>query len=318
VVTPPTLCPAESRDTGTVPSLMVIVPREFGQVMSDAMNGLANVWKTLLVPALAVFVPVSVITVLVFAASGAADFLDTILNRPESLQALPDDVFWELARPFVVSVSIAVLLQVVGGVFVALATHTAVAAQVRGEPMSGSMASRLALNRYLRGLGATLLVILGLSILIGLGSYVWLVPALSVGTPTFAAELVALLLLAVLLGPGVWAAVSASMTTSAVALEDSGALASVRRSMRLVKGRWWATAGFLLVVGFLGGVATQLIQLVALPLVAVGDAGMGLSIASALGVLAQGLLMAAIAAMFTHWYIDLRARKESLTIESLG
>jgi hypothetical protein len=297
---------------------MVIVPREFGQVMSDAMNGLANVWKTLLVPALAVFIPVSVVTILVFGGTGAADFLDQLLNRPDSLQTLPADVFWELAQPFLVAVGVAVTLQVLAGVFVALASHSTVAAQVKGELLTPSRASRLALNRYPRGLAATVLILLSLSILLGLGSFVWLVPALSVGTPSFATELVALLLLAVLLGPGVWAGVSASMTTSAIAIESAGVLASIRRSMRLVRGRWWATAGFLLIVGFLGGVATQLIQLVALPLVAVGDVGTGLSIASALGILAQGLLVAAIAAMFTHWYIDLRARKETLSTEALS
>lgn len=108
------------------------------------------------------------------------------------------------------------------------------------------------------------------------------------------------------------------MTTSALAIESGGVLHSIRRSMRLVRGRWWATAGFTFIVGFLGGVATQLIQLVALPLVAVGDFGAGLAVATAIGVLAQGLLVAAIAAMFTHWYIDLRARKETLSSESLG
>lgn len=296
---------------------MVILPRPFGQVMSDAMNGLANVWRALVLPALAVFVPVSVITVLVFAGTGGADFLDQALNRPQSLQTLPDEVFWELAEPFFIAVGVALVLQIVAGVFVALASHSTVAAQVTGAPLSAGSASRLALHHYMTGLGATLLVVVVTSLLIGLGAFVWLVPALSVGTPNLASELIALLLLAVLLGPGVWAGVSASMTTPAVAIESRGVLRSIRRSMGLVRGRWWATAGFLLLVGFLGGVATQLIQLVALPLVAVGDVGTGLGIASALGVIAQGLLVAAIAAMYTHWYIDLRARKEDLTIESL-
>jgi len=35
-------------------------------------------------------------------------------------------------------------------------------------------------------------------------------------------------------------------------------------------------------------------------------------------VAAQGLLVAAIAAMYTHWYVDLRARRETLSTESLG
>jgi hypothetical protein len=68
----------------------------------------------------------------------------------------------------------------------------------------------------------------------------------------------------------------------------------------------------------LGGIAIQLIQLIALPLAVVGDGGAALSIASGLGVLAQGLLVAGIAAMYTYWYIDLRARKESLSTEALS
>lgn len=287
-------------------------------MLSDAMNGLANVWKTLLWPALAVFVPVSIVTIGVFSSSGGADFLDQILNRPESLQTLPEEVYWELAEPFFVAVGVAVVLQILAGVFVALASHNTVAAQVKGEPLTAGQASRLALNRYMSGLGAILVVVVSLSVLLGLGAFIWLVPALSVGTPNLAAELVAVLLLAILLGPGVWAGVSASMTTPVLAIEPEGALGSIRRSMRLVRGRWWATAGFLLIVGLLGGVATQLIQLVAVPLLAIGDIGSGLAVASALGVLAQGLLVAAIAAMYTHWYIDLRARKEALSIENLG
>lgn len=297
---------------------MVIVPRRFGQVLSDAMNGLANVWKTLLWPAVIVFIPVSIVTIGVFSSSGAADFVDQVLNRPESLQTLPEEVYWELAEPFFLAVGVAVVLQILAGVFVALASHSTVAAQVRGEPLTARAASRIALNRYLTGLGAILVVVVALSVLLGLGAFIWLVPALSVGTPNLGAELVAVLLLAILIGPGVWAGVSASMTTPVLAMEPEGALGSIRRSMRLVRGRWWATAGFLLIVGFLGGVATQLIQLVALPLVAIGDLGFGLAVASALGVLAQGLLVAAITAMYTHWYIDLRARKESLTIQGLG
>lgn len=108
------------------------------------------------------------------------------------------------------------------------------------------------------------------------------------------------------------------MTTSAVAIERRGPLGSIRRSMQLVRGRWWATAGFLVLVGLLGGIAIQLIQLIALPLAAAGGSGFAFGLASMLGVLAQGLLVAAIAAMYTHWYVDLRARKETLATDDLG
>lgn len=297
---------------------MVITPRPFGQVLGDAMNSLARTWKALLVPALVVSVPVSLATALVFRWTGGGDFLDLVVNNPTSLQGLPEEVFMELARPFYVALGLATILQVVAGVFIALAAHRAVAADLAGAALTGGEASRQALRRYPAGLGAGVLVVLIVAIMIGLGAAVWLVPVLSVGTPNAASALVAFVLFFVLLGPGIWVGVSMSMTTAAVAIEDLGILASIRRSIRLVRGRWWATAAFLLLVGLLGGIAIQMIQLIALPLAAVGGASAALTIASALGVLAQGLLIAGISAIYTHWYIDLRARRESLSSSDLG
>jgi hypothetical protein len=71
-------------------------------------------------------------------------------------------------------------------------------------------------------------------------------------------------------------------------------------------------------VGLLGGIAIQLIQLIALPLLATGRGSAALTIAAGLGVFAQGLLVAGIAAMYTHWYVDLRARQERLSTTDLG
>lgn len=296
---------------------MVITPRPFGQVLSDAVNSLGRIWRAVLVPALAVSIPVGIATAIVFRVTGGGEFLDLIVNNPENLTTLPNEVFWELARPFYTALGVATILQLLAGVFVALASHRAVAADIGGSSLSGGDVSRLALRRYPVGLGSTFLILLAVAVLITLGATVWLMPATSVGTPNPASVLVALVLLTVFLGPGIWVAVSMSMTTSAIAIESQGVLGSIQRSMRLVQGRWWPTAGFLLLVGLLGGIAIQLIQLIALPLAAVGGGGEAVTIASALGVLTQGLLVAAIAAMYTHWYIDLRARREGLTTSDL-
>ncbi len=296
---------------------MVIVPRQFGQVLNDALLALARTWKTLLVPAIVVSVPISIATIAVFGATGGADFVDLIVNNPQRLQTLPEELFWELARPFYIAIGVAGLLQLIGGVFVALTSHIAIAAHLAGAPLTIGTVARKALGRYVAGFVATILIVVTVLVLMGLGTVIWLVPATAVGTPNATSVLVALILLAVLLGPGIWAGVSASMTTSAVAIEGRGVASSIRRSMQLVRGRWWPTAGFLFLVGVLGGVAVQLIQLIALPLAAVGGGGPALSIASGLGVFAQGVLVAAIAAMYTHWYVDLRARKETLSTESL-
>lgn len=310
--------PACGREAITVPPLMVITPRPFGQVLSDAMNSLARTWRALLAPALVVSVPVSIATALIFRWTGGGDFLDLVVNNPTALQGLPEEVFMELARPFYVAMALATILQVVGGVFIALAAHRAVAAELAGAALTGGEAAKQALRRYPAGLGAGVLVVLVVAIMIGLGATVWLIPVLSVGTPNAASALVAFVLFFVLLGPGIWVGVSMSMTTSAVAIESLGILGSIRRSIRLVRGRWWPTIGFLLLVGLLGGVAIQMIQLIALPLAAVGGASQALTIASALGVLAQGLLVAGISAIYTHWYIDLRARRERVTSSDLG
>jgi hypothetical protein len=297
---------------------MVITPRPFGQVLSDAMNSLARTWRALLIPALAVSIPVSIATVVVFRLTGGGEFLDTIVNNPEALQRLPRDVFWELSRPFYIAVGISTLLQLISGVFVALASHRAVASDLAGKTLTGGQVSILALRRYATGLVAVLLITLTVAVLVGLGTAMWLAPILAVGTPNTTSVLVALILFVVLMGPGTWAAVSVSMSTSVIAVEDSGALAAIRRSMRLVRRRWWPTLGFLLLVGLLGGIAIQLIQLIALPLAAVGGGSSALTIASSLGVLTQGLLVAAISAMYTHWYVDLRSRRETVATTDLG
>lgn len=297
---------------------MVISPRPFGQVLGEAVNGLARIWRTILGPALIVTVPVSIGTALVFRITGGAGFLELLLDNPDRLIGLPDEVLRELMRPFYVAVIITTILQLLSGVFVALASHRAVASDMSGETLTGGDVSRFALRRYAVGLGSTLLVVVAVAILVVLGATVWLMPAISVGTPNLPSLLVALILLTALLGPGVWFGISASMTTSAVAVESTSVLSSIRRSMRLVRGRWWPTAGYLLLVGLLGGIAIQLIQLIAIPLAAVGGGGGALTLAAAIGVFTQGLLVAAIAAMYTHWYVDLRSRNESLTSSDLS
>jgi hypothetical protein len=296
---------------------MVIAPRAFGQVLGDGVSSLARAWRALLTPALVASVPVSIATVAAFRITGGAEFIDIAFNHPERLQTLSSDVLWELARPFFVAVGIAAVFQTVASVFIALVSHLAVASDLSGGRIEPRAVSRVALARFPTALGAVLIVLAVVVVLFGIGLVVWLAPIVAVGTPNPAALLVALLLFVVLLGPGIWMTVSASMTTAAVAIDRLGPLASILHSVRLVKGRWWPTAGYLLLVGLLGGIATQLIQLIALPLAALGDAGTAVSVASALGIVAQGLLIAGITALYTHWYVDLRARKGMLSTDDL-
>jgi hypothetical protein len=296
---------------------MQIVPRQFGQVLGDALNSLARTWKPLASTALFVFIPVGVLTFLAFRMTGAIDFLELVFDDPAALNNLPPDVFLEVSQPFIRAVAIAVVLQSVATLFVYLAVHHIVASDMSGRSVSGRAATRYALGRMAVGFVAALVALIVIGAIMGLGLAIWLVPFALVGTPNATSSLLAVVLLLAFVGPGIWVLISFSMTTAVIAIEKAGPIQALLRSISLVKGRWWPTLGFLLLVGLLGSVAIQLIQLVAIPLSVVGDLGSGVSLVSALGIGAQGLIVAAIGAMYTVWYVDLRARREELLSEDL-
>ncbi len=297
---------------------MQIVPRPFGQILGDALSRLGGTWKPLASTALIVFIPVGILTLLAFQMTGAVDFLELVFNDPEALNNLPPDVFLEISQPFIRAVVIGVALQSIATLFVYLTVHHVIASDISGKPVSGSAARRHAWGRMWVGLVAGLIGFAVVGVIIGIGLAIWVVPFVLVGTPTATSRWVAVVLFLALVGPGIWLLISFSMMTSVIAIERTGPIRALSRSLSLVKGRWWPTLGFLLMVGLLGSVAIQLIQLVAIPLSVVGDLGTGVSVVSALGVGAQGLIVAGIGAMYTAWYIDLRARQEELLNENLS
>lgn len=306
-----------NRSPVTVPIPMQITPRSFGQVLGDAVTSLARTWKPLASTALIVFIPVGVLTLLTFQMTGAIDFLELVFNDPAALNTLPPEVFLEVSQPFIRAIAIAIALQSIAALFVYLTVHHVVASDLSGEPVSGAAARRHAFRHMGVGLVAGLIGFFVIAATLGLGLAIWLVPFAIVGTPNATGSLLAIVLLLAFIGPGVWLLVSFSMTTSVIAIEGRGPIRSLTRSLSLVKGRWWPTLGFLLIVGLLGAVAIQLIQLVAIPVSMVGDLGTGVSLISALGIGAQGLIIAGIGAIYTAWYVDLRSRQEELLSEDL-
>ncbi len=281
------------------------------------MAVLSRVWRPLLSTALLVFIPLAVVTLIVFSYTGALEFFDVAINDPSSLDSISREEFFELVGPFFWAVGITLLIQSVASIYVYLVSHRVVAADLAGQPISGSIARREAAARYVSGLVAAIIVFLVILVLFGLGLAIWLVPFVLVGTPSAASVVVAMVLLVAVAAPAVFLSVSFSMVTAVIAIEDRGPIGSLRRSFGLVRTRWWPTLGYLLLVGLLGSVAAQLIQLLAVPLTVIGDTASGLTIASVFGIAFQGLLIAGIAAMYTVWYVDLRARKEDLAAEDL-
>ncbi|HIE21943.1 MAG TPA: hypothetical protein EYP73_05025 [Acidimicrobiia bacterium] len=291
---------------------MEITPRPFGEVLGDAVNALGRTWRPLFSTALIAFIPVGIITLVVFKVSGAAEVFAAIIEDPGYLERLDDNQLAPLATPLLWASGVTLILQIVASIFVYLASHRAMAAHLNGELISGREARRWALTRLRVGVGAGFIAIITVVLIIILGFVGWLVPYTMVGTPNSTSLIIATLLFLALVGPGVWLGVSFSMVTSVVALEDRGVFTCLRRSIRLVRGRWWATLGYLVLVGVLGSVAIQLIQIVGVPMAAVTGAETSMLALGVVGIIAQGIIVAAIGGMYTLWYVDLRARKEPL------
>jgi len=296
---------------------MQIVPRPFGQVLGDAMNALARTWKPLISASLWAFIPAGLGALAVFRFSNADEFLSLVFNDPAYLDSLPREMVLEMARPFIWATLIAVILQLLASVFVYLAAHHIIASDAAGFSVTGAEARRVALRRYAGGLVAGVIVFLAVAGVVVAGLIAWTIPFTLVGTPNATSVLIATVLLIALMTPAIWLGVTLSMWSSVLVVEKLGAIRSLRRSFHLVRARWWPTLGFLLLVGLLGSVAIQLIQLVAIPLSVVGDLGIGVSIASLIGLVAQAFIVAGIAAMYTTWYIDLRAREGDLVKDEL-
>lgn len=267
---------------------MEISPRPFSDILNDGMRMLGRVWRRLFAPTFWSFILVGALTLAVFAMTGADEVIRLVLTDPSALARLGEAEQLEVSVRLFQGVSISALLQLVATGFVNLTAHRVVGSELGGERLSTGAAVSSALARLAP------LILAGVIVLVGV--------------------LAGLVLLII---PGIWLAGYATMISPVIAIEGAGPLQALRRSFALVRGRWWATVGFLVLVGLLGSVAAQLVQLLAIPVLATGGAGIGVGLAFVVLVVAQGLVVAAIAVMTTLWYVDLRARKEQLLSSSL-
>jgi hypothetical protein len=124
-----------------------------------------------------------------------------------------------------------------------------------------------------------------------------------------------------LIVPGVWLFVSYAVAVPALLLERIGPIDALRRSFRLVRGRWWSTAGTLLVgyllIGILGALVTGVIMVVP-SLVAEGNTLVGALGAVVGGTVGSVLTTPYSAAVVTLLYFDLRVRKEGLDLQLIA
>lgn len=250
------------------------------------MSLLARASRRLALLGILVMVPTGALTFLLFAAL-APDELLTAVREPTNAVAGTG----ELLAPFGRVAFLALSAQAAGFIFVLCGAHLILRSELAGDPMTVVGAVRAAGRRY----PAAVVAAIAAGSPLGVSAFVGVTqdnPALLALTSVAAS----------------WIAVSTSMTIPALTMESLAPLPAVRRSFALVRGRRLQTLAFLLVIGALGVVAILLIQLVAIPLVALGGQSPWLTATALAGVVFQGVLIAFLGAPVTAWYLDLRAR----------
>lgn len=296
--------------------IMEIRPRKFGDALNEWFRLLGRNWKPLLLSSLVVHVPIGAVVALAFWLFGATEAFVLYLD-PETLETMSDAEIMEALIPFLWVMGVWMILQVLGAVFVYLAAARTVAGDMAGNEFSWSEISKFAWRKTFVAVASILLVILGAIVLIGVATAIgWSV--ISAGGATFftvfvtaTAGLTALVVL-------VWLGVSVSLGSQVIALEGTGPVSALARSFSLVQGRWWITLGYLLVISLIVSAASQVISIGFVPLFVVGAVvPAALAIAFGASAVLQGPLLAAIAAAYAIWYVDLRAREEPLLADQL-
>jgi hypothetical protein len=143
-----------------------------------------------------------------------------------------------------------------------------------------------------------------------LGALVWLSILMSLGlTLGFVLCLV----------PGIWLAVGWSLAFVALVAENLSGTRALRRSLNLVRGRWWPTFGVLLIAFILNTVVDQI---VAIPLVIISfvseDSVIGFSLSALANIISDVITTPFVAAVFVLVYFDLRVRKEGFDLQLMA
>lgn len=294
---------ADAPTPGPVP----VRPMTLGELLDAAFKLLRADFGALLLAVGAVVIPTQVLLT-VLSANFSTDLLATLETNPEAFDSVLDDVWTTLPGVVLAGVLSEVLLLLAAAAVIRIG-----AARYLGGSERPADALRVAGRRALTLIGSRLLVGLLLFAIVAVPTAVGIVGAATEVTAVAVVGFVAVVP-AVLLAVHLYTAFLLSVPV--IMLEGAGAVASLRRSRRLVRGRWWPVFGIFLVanlvVGFVGLAAGGVFQ-------AFG-AGFATEwygwVLTGIGTILASLLTEPIIALVTLLlYADARIRKEGLDLQ---
>jgi hypothetical protein len=263
-------------------------PRRVGELLDAGIKLYLGNARTLMGLAAAVVIPVQVVIAIVYLSTFTSG--SNVPGGSFGIQLHPQPAQDPAARAGA-SIVVGLLGLIVSALVTAACVKAVSDAYLDRTPGIGS-SLRFALRRLLAVLGCQIVRVLGL--------------------------IVAFVLLII---PGIWLYGMWSVAVPALLVEGKGPVASLGRSGRLVKGRWWPVAGVLIVttimVAVIGGaVSALLLGLASLP--SRPSLGLAVLVTTLSGVVSGVITQPFTATVTTILYYDLRVRKEAYDLQVLA
>lgn len=262
-------------------------PRGVGEILDAAIKLYVGNWRVLVGCAATVVVPMQLLSGLIL--------LSTYGNGNDisvGFSSIGRTVTVAQAHAQLGASAINSVVSFVGGAFVLAALIKALSDAYLGETASIGRSLRFGLRRLL--------------------------PLLVLEIVYIIVQVIAFLLLII---PGIWLYCAWSVRVPALVIERAGPFSALGRSHRLVKGRWWPSAGVLLVSQLMVGVLSSLLgAALGAAFLASGNPSVlfAVFISFLISLVSGVLLQPFAAAVITVLYYDLRIRKEGYDIELLA
>lgn len=295
---------------------MQIRPGDFGTNLNTWFRLLGRRWKPLLISSLIAYIPLALVFGILFLVADAADVFAGFPD-PDLMAEMTFTELADLIAPVFVAGLVSVVLQLTATAYVYLTAARITARHYAGIEPDWREAGRFAAGLMATAIGASVLVLTASILAIALVAGVSWALIANLGT-TFVSVFLASVMVLTSIVVMIWLGVSVSLYSQSIALTRKGAVECIKESFHLIQGRWWITVGFVLVTSLIASAVLQVLNLVFVPLyVASTVIPEILAVVASLTTMIQGPVVAVIGAAYAVWYIDLRARRESLDAESL-